>query len=34
MVSINFAVALFALLIKRKKETLNKLTTLCSDVTS
>jgi len=30
----NFAVALFALLSKRKKETLNKLTALRSDATS
>jgi len=33
MVSINFAVALFALLGKRKKETLKELTPLRSDVT-
>jgi len=33
-VAINFAVALFVLLIKRKKETLNKLIVLCSDVMS
>jgi len=34
MVSISFAVALFVLLSKRKKEKLNKLTALRSDVTS
>jgi len=33
-VAINFAVALFVLLSKRKKETLNKLIALCSDVMS
>jgi len=34
IIEINFPVAFFALLSKRKKETLNKLTTLRTDVTS
>jgi len=34
IISMNFAVAHFALLSKRKKETLNKLTALRSHVTS
>jgi len=34
IISINFAVTLFALLGKRKRETLNKLTVLRGNVTS
>jgi len=34
IISVNFAVALFVLLSKRKKETFNKLTALRRDITS